>query len=274
LELTPLQVLNLYNTVANDGKMMKPYLVSEVYDENGKVIKFQPKVVKEKIASDYTISVAQELLEEVVQTGTAKNLKSEFFDFAGKTGTARFGYADKDEKVKRYNGSFTGYFPADNPKYSCMVVIYEPKVAGFYGGTVAGPVFKAIAEQCFASKRNLIAAITDEEKPTLASFQKPNYSMGFTKDLETVLDYVGLEHSKADYPWAVVAPGEHELQLKPKKVKRAIVPNVKGLGLRDATFILENLGMEVVSQGYGKVIAQSVKEGVKAEEQTIEITLN
>lgn len=274
LELTPLQILNLYNTVANDGRMMKPYLVSEVYDDNGKIINFQPKVVKEKIASEYTISVAQELLEEVVQTGTAKSLKSEFFDFAGKTGTARFGYGDKDEEVKRYNGSFAGYFPAENPKYSCIVVIYEPKVDGFYGGTVAGPVFKAIAEQCFASKSNLIASITDEDKPVLASFQKPNYSMGFTKDLEQLLDYVGLKHSEADYPWAVIAPGERELQLKAKKVKKAIVPNVKGMGLRDATFILENLGLQVVSQGYGKVIAQSLKEGEKIEKQTIKITLN
>ncbi|GLR15772.1 penicillin-binding protein [Portibacter lacus] len=274
LELTPLQILNLYNTVANDGKMMKPYLVSEVYDENGKQISFYPKVMKERIASDYTIAVAQELLEEVVKSGTAKSLQSTFFDFAGKTGTARFGYADKDEEVKRYNGSFAGYFPAENPRYSCIVVIYEPKVDGFYGGTVAGPVFKSIAEQCFASKKNLIASITDEEKPKLASFQKPNYSVGFSKDLEEVLKYVGLDYSESDYPWSVVAPGEHSLQLKPKKVKKAIVPSVEGMGLRDATFILENLGLKVESEGYGKVIAQSLKPGSKIEDQTIEIKLN
>lgn len=274
LQVTPLQMLNLYNTVANDGKMMKPYLVSEVYDEEGKSIKFHPKVMKERIADDYTISVAQELLEEVVENGTAKSLKSAFFDFAGKTGTARFGYADKTEEVKRYNGSFAGYFPAENPKYSCMVVIYEPTVEGFYGGTVAGPVFKNIAEQCSASKRDLIASITDEEKPQLASFQKPNYSIGFAKDLEDVLDFVGLEHSETNSPWAVIAPGDNSLQLKPKKVKKAVVPNVKGMGLRDAVFILENLGLKVESQGYGKVIAQSVQEGAKASKQTIQITLN
>ena len=275
LELTPLQILNLYNTVANDGKMMKPYLVSEIYEENGDAIKFDPKVVKERIASEYTISIAQEMLEEVVKNGTARKLQSEFFDFAGKTGTARFDYADKGEgKVKKYNGSFAGYFPADDPKYSCIVVIYEPKVEGFYGGTVAGPVFKEIAEQCFATKKDLIAPITDQEKPRLASFQKPNYSIGFTKDIENVLDYVGLEHEKAKYPWAVIAPGDDKLKLKPRKIKKAIVPSVEGMGLRDATFILENLGLKVRSDGYGKVIAQSIKPGVKVEDQIIEIKLN
>ncbi|WP_235296181.1 penicillin-binding protein [Portibacter marinus] len=274
LELTPLQVLNLYNTIANDGKLMKPYLVSEIYDENGNNIPFQPKVVKDKIASDYTIKVAQELLQEVVKTGTATSLKSDFFDFAGKTGTARFDYADKDQEVKRYNGSFAGYFPANDPKYSCIVVIYEPKVDGFYGGTVAGPVFKEIAEQCFASKKNLIASMTDDEKPKLANFQKPNYSAGFSQDLEDLLDYVGLEHSSSKYPWAVISPGEYSLELKPNKVKKKEVPSVEGMGLRDATFILENLGLKVISEGYGKVIAQSLRPGLKIEDQTIEITLN
>lgn len=275
LELTPLQVLNLYNTVANDGKMMKPYLVSEIYDEDGKVISISPKVMKEKVASDYTISIAQELLEEVVKTGTAKKLKSDFFGFAGKTGTARFDYADKDpEKVKRYNGSFAGYFPAENPIYSCIVVLYEPKVAGFYGGAVAGPVFKEIAEQCFATKKDLIDPITNTERPALANFQKPNYSIGYAKDLKGVLDYVGLEYNDANYPWAVIAPGDQELKLKPRKIKKAIVPSVEGMGLRDATFILENLGLNVRSEGYGKVIAQSIKPGEKIENQTIEIKLN
>lgn len=275
LELTPLQILNLYNTVANDGKMMKPYLVSEIYDEKGDGIEFAPKVVKNKIASDYTISVAQELLEEVVKNGTARKLQSDFFDFAGKTGTARFDYNDKSAgAIKKYNGSFAGYFPANDPKFSCIVVIYEPKVEGFYGGTVAGPVFKEIAEQCFATKQDLIEPMTDEEKPRLASFQKPNYSIGFSRDLEEVLDYVGLDHDEAKHPWVVIAPGDNKLKLKPRKIKKAIVPSVEGMGLRDATFILENLGLKVKSEGYGKVIAQSLTPGIKVEDQTIEIKLN
>lgn len=273
LELTPLQVLNLYNTVANDGKMMKPYLVSEIYDEEGNVMKFDPKVIKEKIASDYTISVAQELLEEVVESGTAKKLKSDFFGFAGKTGTAVFDYANNDGK-KKYNGSFAGYFPADNPKYSCIVVIYEPKEDGFYGGTVAGPVFKEIAEQCFATKKELVAPINDQAKPKLASFQKPSHSTGFSHDLETVLDYVGLEYEKPDYPWVSLESGEYKLKMEDRKVKKELVPNVEGMGLRDATFILENLGLKVKSSGYGKVIAQSVRPGEKVDNQTIEIKLN
>jgi cell division protein FtsI (penicillin-binding protein 3) len=275
LELTPLQILNLYNTVANDGKMMKPYLVSEVYKENGENIKFYPKVVKEKIASEYTISVTQEMLEEVVKTGTARRLQSEFFGFAGKTGTARFDYGDKEKKtVKRYNGSFAGYFPAENPKYSCIVVIYEPKVEGFYGGTVAGPVFKEIAEQCFATKKELLSPMNDTEKPLLANFQKPNYSVGFSKDIESVLKYVGLDYDEIDYPWAIIQPGEQNLLLKPRKIKKALIPSVEGMGLRDATFILENLGLKVISEGYGKVIVQSIEPGQKADHQTIEIKLN
>ncbi len=275
LELTPLQILNLYNTVANDGKMMKPYLVSEIYEEDGNSMKFEPKVLKEKIASDYTISVVQDFLEEVVRTGTAKSLKSDFFDFAGKTGTARVDYANKNSgEAKKYNGSFVGYFPAENPKYSCIVVIFEPKEDGFYGGTVAGPVFKEIAEQLYATKKDLIHPMNKNEKPELANFQKPNYSTGFSEDLEVVLDYVGLKHEKSDYPWAIIAPGDESLKMNARKIKKAIVPSVEGMGLRDATFILENLGLKVTSDGYGKVIAQSIKPGEKITNQTIEIRLN
>ena len=273
LELTPLQVLNLYNTVANDGRMMKPYLVSEIYDEDGNALKFRPKAVKERIASAESILQVQKLLEEVVLNGTARKLKSKEFDFAGKTGTTRFDYAKKDEE-KKYNASFAGYFPADNPKYSCIVVVYEPKEAGFYGGDVAGPVFKEIAEQCFATKKDLIEPLNNKEKPLLANYQKPNYSIGYSRDLESLLDYVGLDYEKAKYPWVVVAPGDRSLDLKPRKIKKTIVPNVEGMGLRDAIFILENLGLSVDASGYGKVIAQSIKPGEKVANQKIEIKLN
>lgn len=273
LELTPLQVLNLYNTVANNGKMMKPFLVSEIYDEDGNKMQFDPKMVKKQIASEKTIAMAQELLKEVVKTGTGKSLQSDFFDFAGKTGTAVFDYSVKDGQ-RKYNASFAGYFPADHPKYSCIVVIYEPKESGFYGGAVAGPVFKEIAEQCYATKKELIAPFNTKDEIKLASFQKPNYSRGFKDDLEEVLDFVGLEYEKSTSPWVVIAPGDTALKFETTKINKSIVPNVEGMGLRDATFILENLGMKVKSSGYGKVIAQSLRPGSKVESQTIEIKLN
>ena len=147
LQLTPLQLLNFYNAVANDGTMMKPYLVSRIED-NGVLLKqFEPRVLKSNIAKPQTIAMAKELLRGVVQRGTAKNLETANFTFAGKTGTTRVEYWK--EGAKQYNASFAGYFPAEQPKYSMIVTIYKPSGA-YYGSTVAAPVFKEIAEKCFA----------------------------------------------------------------------------------------------------------------------------
>jgi cell division protein FtsI (penicillin-binding protein 3) len=124
--LTPLQILRLYNAVANDGRMMKPYIVSEITREGRVVKRFKPEVVDGHIATSSTIKKAQELLLGVVERGTAKEYKPDFYMFSGKTGTARTDYYDPESPRKQYMASFAGYFPSDNPKFSCLVMVYDP----------------------------------------------------------------------------------------------------------------------------------------------------
>jgi cell division protein FtsI (penicillin-binding protein 3) len=147
---TPLQMLTFYNAVANNGRMMKPYLVDAITNEGHVVKRFRPQVAKDRIASDKTIAKARELLEGVVLRGTAKRMQSPYVTYAGKTGTARIDYYLPDDGRKNYQSSFAGYFPADKPQYSCIVVINDPKGGKYYGSAVALPVFVEIAEQCMA----------------------------------------------------------------------------------------------------------------------------
>ncbi|MEO5907041.1 MAG: penicillin-binding protein 2, partial [Saprospiraceae bacterium] len=151
--MTPLQILRLYNAVANDGKMMKPYIVSAITREGNTIKKFRPEVVDSRIASSETIEEVQALLKGVVERGTAKDYKPDHYMFAGKTGTARTDYYDPNSPRKQYMASFAGYFPADEPKYSCLVMVYDPVVGGYYGSTSALPIFRKIADRCMAINR-------------------------------------------------------------------------------------------------------------------------
>jgi cell division protein FtsI (penicillin-binding protein 3) len=156
-----------------------------------------------------------------------------------------------------------------------MVMVYEPKEHGFYGGTVAGPVFRGIADQFHMTIKDLLEPYNSEEKPMLASYQKPSFDIGYKKDFEEILSYVELEYNaKSNGSWTVLNPNETSLSMDRKKIKKGDVPNVKGMGLRDAMYILENLGLDVKASGYGKVMSQSIEPGVKIKGQTIELTLN
>ena len=274
LTMTPLQTLTLYNTVANDGKMMKPYLYSQVWHDGVKLETIEPLVLKDQIASSATIFNAQKALNEVVISGTARRMKTDRYSFAGKTGTARFDYGI-DTETKKYNASFVGYFPVEDPRYSIMVMVYEPTENGFYGGTVAGPVFRGIADQFYLTLKELMKPYNDEKAPLLASYQKPSFDIGYKNDFEEIFRFIELEYEKTSKgSWAVVNPNDTSLSLERRKIKRGNVPNVQGMGLRDAIYVLENLGLDVKPSGFGKVVSQSVSPGVKIEGQTIELTLN
>ena len=273
LAITPLQMLNLYNAVANKGNLMKPYLVKEIRQGNKVVKEFQPKVLR-KIASDETIAMAREALEEVVKSGTAASLKTDKFDFAGKTGTTRINYANREE-AKKYNGSFVGYFPAENPKYSMIVVIYEPK-GRFYGGTVAAPVFKATAEKIVAMQdtEEMIAQASDtstEKKRIIL----PEANSGFGRDFKVLFEHsrIGYEVSESR-KWVHVHPSSDGMDIKPRLISKKEVPDVRGMGARDATYVLENLGLKVSMHGAGKVVRQNIAPGTKVQGQKIEVFLN
>ena len=157
LAMTPLQMLTFYNAVANNGRMMQPQLVSQT-SRNGKVIeRMPPKVLHERICSDRTLKIVHGMLRGVVDSGTAVNLKAAHFAIAGKTGTAQIakGGAGYKGAGVTYKASFVGYFPADAPKYSCIVVVNGPTMSGFYGNVVAGPIFKEIADKIYSNRLEL-----------------------------------------------------------------------------------------------------------------------
>ncbi len=225
--MTPLQILTYYNAIANDGEMVKPRLIKEVKELNHTVHKFDKEVINPSIASNETIKQVQDLLKNVVEKkhGTGHGMYSLNFSMAGKTGTAQKNYVSKDPDVLKYISTFSGYFPADNPKYSCIVVIHEPdKSVGYYGADVSGPVFKSIAQKVYANN-----PMIDEV------------------DMNTMEDEKLNKAYKSYYA---------EAQKKHKKV-----PNVMGMSGMDAIAILENLGIIVEVKGNGKVKNQSITHG-------------
>lgn len=273
LLLTPLQMLTFYNAVANDGRMMKPYIVQRT-ERYGEVLKeFRPTVVKRSIASRTTIAKAKELLKSVVQKGgTADNIQSANYAIAGKTGTAQLNYHKfKASKGIRHQASFCGFFPADDPVYSCIVVISEPVRGGYHGSEVAAPVFRQIADKCFAMKAELHEPVNARKPESLKTNQLPTYDAGTTADIAEGLDWLGIDFfEEKDLPeWTVlVAERGDSLVMKNRTVSDKTVPSVIGMGLKDAIYLLENRGCRVRVEGVGKVRRQSLAVGTRASGQT------
>ena len=274
IEQTPLQTLNLFNTVANNGRMMKPLFVEEIR-HSGKVIeKFGRVVLDEKICSQATIDKVQKCLVGVMNRGTGSDLKSVMFNIAGKTGTAKI--MDEsgeflDRKNSDYQASFCGYFPAEKPLYSCIVVIYKPKV-NIYGAKVSGTVFAAVANKVFASNLQYHDAINEvgEKSKTL-----PQIKSGYKSDISFSLSELGYVHELTNTGvWSAALKPSTTIRLVDRNAKKNTVPNVMGMTAKDAVFLLESKGYIVQIKGYGKVVFQSVQEGETIEKgRLIHITL-
>ena len=265
LKITPLQTLMFYNAVANDGKMMKPRLITAI-TENGRTLEsFGNEVLHRSICSGSTLDKVHVMLEGVVENGTAKNIKSKAYKIAGKTGTAQVanrkdGYNHKGQKV--YQSSFVGYFPAENPQYSCIVVINGPKGGNYYGGSVAGPVFRQIADYVYAYELGLREEFEPAKKKVEPDY--PGMVAGRKKDLTRVLDELdirdGWVFNKSE--WVEAKNDDDDgLALTNREIKPGILPNVKGMGATDAVYLLENMGLRVSTRGAGKVRAQSLRAG-------------
>lgn len=226
VSITPLQTLTYYNSVANNGVMVKPQFVSEIKEWNRTIKKFNPEIINHKVCSDETLAKLRAVLQNVVRKGTGSKLYSKEFSMAGKTGTAQANYAKNGGSEKHYISSFVGYFPADNPKYSCIVVVHDPDTSGnnYYGADVAGPVFKRIAQKIFTDVPSTNAIKNLNRKHPL---QENNYN-----------DYYAKAQQRAN-----------------------LVPNVTGMPGMDAVALLENLGIKVKAIGAGKVKKQSLKPG-------------
>lgn len=256
--LTPLQMLTFFNSVANGGRMMKPYLVDEIHRDGQVLKKYKPTVLDKQIASQRTIESLQSLMEGVVQRGTAKKLRSDKFRFAGKTGTSQQGYGRRRGKIK-HQASFAGYFPAENPKYSIIVVIFNPTQGSYYGGEVAGPVFKEIASNIYNSMIEVHDPLNQGPRPVLYARQLPNRDAGYLPEIAEVLNYVNVDvdvDSLPDSELVVVEAIEEEVNIRPVNPASQAFPNVRGMRLRDAIYVLENEGYVVHPKGVGRVTDQ------------------
>lgn len=267
LLMTPMQLLTFYNAIANGGKMMRPYLVSEIRAYGHTEKKILPEVMNRRIASEESIAQAHQLLKSVVHgsNGTARTIRTMQYNIAGKTGTAITNYKDfaQREVPKKYRASFVGFFPAEKPVYTCIVVITHPK-SGFYGGTVAAPVFRKIADYCYMHTVQVHEALNNQPKQ-LKTAILPDLQIGFAADMKAVVEELRFPYAvKAPNEWVVSRAANDSLFLLPRDVQENIVPNVVGMGLRDALFLLENRRLKVHVIGVGKVKSQSVRPGVNA----------
>ena len=276
VQLTPLQILTFYNAVANDGKMMRPFFVSEIM-RNGRVIKsFEPEVIINSIASRSTIRKAKKMMEGVVERGTATNLRNSNYKIAGKTGTAqrakdKYGYR-KGGGIS-YQASFVGYFPAENPKYSCIVVINDPSNGVYYGNIVAGTVFKEISDKVYAT--NFFRDYT-AEKPKIAKPSAPEAGNGYREDINEVLSNLDVKYKRtADDDWVATRESGDTIRLAGVKLQNGLVPDVRGMSLRDAIYLLENSGIRVRYNGKGRVLRQSPEHGaVKYDGTVVSLEMN
>jgi cell division protein FtsI (penicillin-binding protein 3) len=261
--ITPLQILTFYNAIANNGKMMKPYFVKEV-KKRGKVLRgYGPEVLHESICSQKTVDKAKKMMEGVVLNGTARTLKASNYQIAGKTGTAQIGIVNGK---MTYQASFVGYFPAENPKYSCIVVISAPSGDAYYGGAVAGPVFKDVADKVYSTSLEIHKEI-NAVQPQYA-MRAPAVKQGGREDLETILKTLRIKTIAGDEngDWVSAISGDSvSVSLQPKNteeaLKRGIVPNLIGMTAQDALYLLENHGMRVRIIGNGAVASQSIEAG-------------
>ena len=270
VQLTPLQILTFYNAVANDGKMMRPLFVSEIM-RNGSVIKsYDPEVIINSIASRSTIRKARKMMEGVVEKGTAMNLKNPNYKIAGKTGTAqiakeKYGYKSGDRIS--YSASFVGYFPAESPLYSCIVVVNSPSNGVYFGNLVAGTVFKEISDKVYATRffRDYKPENKDNIKPSA-----PDAGNGYREDINEVLRNLDVRYKRtADDDWVATRESGDTVRLAGIKIQKGLVPDVRGMSLRDAIYLLENSGLRVHYSGKGRVLRQSPEHGARYSEGAV-----
>ncbi len=276
--VTPLHMLMLYNAVANDGRMMKPYLVSAIREYGVEVRKIEPQVLVEKICSDQTLKQVKECMLEVVNNphGTARKLKDSSYQIAGKTGTAVTALNNKgyNKGNKIYQASFIGYFPAEQPRYTIAVVIQNSRESRMvYGADVSGAVFKEISDRIYGSYLST-RKFTANPKADSTAY----YYHGAKDEFVSVLNYLNMPFmdsaSNGYWRYAQVQNNKGLLKLK-NETAAATIPDATGMGLKDAVYLLENAGLKVTATGRGKVISQSLLPGMPLNKsQTINLVLN
>ncbi len=263
VKMTPLQILTFYNAIANEGKMVKPRFVKEIRFHGKTELTFPTQVIKSSICSRSTLGKVNKMLEGVVTEGTAVNLKASNFKIAGKTGTTqifneKYGYKGK----MSYQASFVGYFPAENPKYSCIVVINSPSKDVYYGNQVAGPVFLEIANKVYSTSLSLQEAINDKgSKMVEIPFSKNGYSKETITALEKLNIKTVVDKNLGD--WVYTQKEDNCIKLGTKRNIENLMPDVVSMGLKDALYLLENKGLIVEVVGRGSIKKQSIIPGTR-----------
>lgn len=261
IKLTPMQILNLYNAVANNGVMVKPYIVKAIGNKGEKEKTFGTKVTNQKITDDETLSKIKLLLKNVVISGTASGIKNSNVSISGKTGTARISDG-KGYKENEYYSSFAGYFPEENPEYSIIVVVNNPTENGYYGGVVAAPIVKDLAEKIYGYKINTGKDIN--ELFTQINSKTPE----FAGNSETIIKFnkkflkKKINNNSGNNAWLKIpSDSTGEVTVLNIKNEKSLMPDLTGMGLKDVMFLLENKKVKVQITGKGKVYWQSIKPG-------------
>jgi len=274
IKLTPMHLCMVYNAIANNGKLMKPYLVKEV-KEYGKTIKrFDPVVLNPKAVSPSAVVDIKEAMHEVVQSGTGKKLRNPYYNICGKTGTARHA-----EGKKGYNGlyhaSFIGFFPKEDPQYTIAVVVRTSRNSkNYYGGLLALPVFQEVANRLYATHvktpKTYVTTDSLHRTPELKKLHATQFS--------TIASALGMKPRRSrETGWIHSAKeaSDQKWDTKVMMIDSKSVPNVQGMGLRNAMTVLESRGLRVIPLGKGKVGKQSLEPGAAIlKGQTITIHLS
>ena len=273
-QVPPINTLAFFNAIANDGKMVRPMFTKEIL-HNGKTVQsFSTEVINSSICSDHTLALIKDMLLGVVEKGTGKAVHSDIVRIAGKTGTAQIATGG----VYRTSGhqvSFCGYFPADHPKYSCIVVIRRPRIGYPSGGTMSGGVVRAIAEKIYASHMSF--DVRDMERDSMA-VMVPRVKGGDLRAVEDVLDELDIkaDTDSLETKWVVASAEQEEnkVKLSDLTIREGLVPRVVGMGAKDAVFLLEQAGLRVSLSGVGRVVSQSIQPGQRVSKgQTVLLTL-
>ncbi|HLO61002.1 MAG TPA: penicillin-binding protein [Bacteroidales bacterium] len=275
LRITPLQTLTFYNAIANNGKMVKPKFVKEIRYHGKLVRRFDTEVLESSVCSRSTLKKVKKVLEGVVESGTAKNLKNPQIKIAGKTGTnqiynKKYGYKSSSEVS--YQASFVGYFPADDPMYSCIVVVNSPSKNVYYGNMVAGPVFLEIAKKVYATSVAMHPMVASAD-----SLDVPYTKTGNRKELRSVVRELDIpvENDRIKTDWVNTEKKPESVVFTRHSVIDGLVPNVVSMGAKDAVYLLENAGLHVRLLGRGSVRSQSISPGtriIKGEQIVLEMT--
>ncbi|MGZ3862895.1 MAG: penicillin-binding protein [Bacteroidia bacterium] len=271
--VTPMQTLTLYNAIANNGVMVKPHFIKEIKNKGITVKKFSPEVINPQVVKLSTVEKAKILMEGVVERGSGKSLNVQAFKVAGKTGTAQMAVKGKSGKTSYgsdgnhiYQSSFVGYFPAEKPLYTCIVILNSPSNGIYYGGAVAGPVFKEVAEKVYSSSLDFHTEINDKERLLTKA---PEMIKGNKEEMTTVLADLHIpftnsasgnwvSNSRIDSTRITMQSVNIETVLK-----KGIIPDLGGLSAKDAMYLLENNGLHVKILGFGAIRKQSLEAGTK-----------